>query len=90
MAEQQISLGFETLHTTAPAVVPELREEIAQAWRLPFGQRVEVSLHNGDTIAGSLELVSSPAYPWDPHQPLRLRISGFVFTTKEIKHWVLL
>jgi hypothetical protein len=90
MAEHQDQFSFDGTLGSAPVVPADLRDEIAQVWGLPLGQRVEVSLQNRDTIAGALELISTPSYPWDPHQPLRLRIKGFAFTTKEIEHWVLL
>lgn len=89
MPEQQISLGFDLPHSSAPAVVPELRDEVAQAWGLPLGERIEVSFRSGelDAIAGTLELLSAPDYPWNPHQPLQLRIAGFVFSSRDIERW---
>lgn len=90
MEEQQISLGLDTGYQREPAAVPELRDEIAQAWGLPLGKRVEVSLRGAQrtAIAGTLELVSVPDFPWDPHQALRLRIAGFEFNSREIERWV--
>ena len=38
-------------------------------------------------ITGILELLRAPDYPWDPHQPLKLGISGFVFSSREIASW---
>ena len=89
MSEQQIDFGFDLPRVTAPAVVPELRDEIAQAWSLPLGQRVEVCFRNSQraSITGMLELISVPDFPWNPHQALRLRIAGFVFSSREIERW---
>jgi hypothetical protein len=89
MAEHQISLGLETTHTTEPAVVPELRDEIAQAWGLPLGERTEVCFRGSQrsAITGILELLTSPEYPWNPRQPLQLRIAGFVFSSRDIGSW---
>ena len=89
MSEQQISLGLDTTHTTAPAVVPELRDEIAQAWGLPLGERVEVCFRGSQrsAIAGVLELITTPDFPWNPKQALQLRIAGFVFSSREIESW---
>jgi hypothetical protein len=89
MAEQQINLAFDTSLAPAPAAPPELRDEIAQAWGLPLGARVEISFRGGqlDAIAGVLELLSTPDYPWNPRQLLQLRIAGFTFTSRDIERW---
>lgn len=89
LSEQQISLALDAGYTTAPAVVLELRDEIAAAWSLPLGQRVEVCFRGGErsAITGILELLRAPDYPWVPHQPLKLGISGFVFSSREIASW---
>lgn len=89
MAEQQINLGFVDSYSLAPAVVPDLRDEIATAWGLPLGDRVEVCFRGSQraAIAGTLELITSPDFPWNPHQPLQLRISGFIFNSREIERW---
>jgi hypothetical protein len=89
MPEQQTSLGFDLPHNPAPSVVPELRDEIAQAWGLPLGERVEVTFCNGqlDAITGVLELAAAPDFPWDPHQPLALRIAGYGFSSRDIAGW---
>jgi hypothetical protein len=46
-------------------VGPELRDEIARAWGLPLGQRVEVCFRGSQraAIAGKLELLTTPDYP---------------------------
>ena len=89
MGEQQIGLELDLAYSAAPAVVPELRDEIAQTWSLPLGQRVEVCLRGGQhcAVTGILELLSSPDYPWDPRQPLQLQIAGLVFSTRDIERW---
>ena len=90
--EQQISLGLDAGYTTAPAVVPQLLDEIATAWRLPLGQRVEVCLRGGQrsAVTGILELLRAPDYPWYPQQPLKLAISGLIFSSREIDRWTIL
>jgi hypothetical protein len=89
MPEQQINLGLDITHTIAPAVVPELRDEIAQAWGLPIGERAEVRFRGSQraAITGILELITSPDFPWNPRQALQLRIAGFVFSNREIESW---
>lgn len=88
VSEYQISLALDAGFSAAPPVVPELRDEIAAAWGLPLGERVEICLRDGgSTITGKLELLRSPDYPWDPHQPLRLAIAGLVFNSREIDRW---
>ena len=92
MAEHQINLGLETCHTIAPAVLPELRDEIALCWGLPLGQRVEICFRGSDrsAVTGILELITAPDFPWDSHQPLRLRIAGFVFSSRDVDRWICL
>jgi hypothetical protein len=92
VAEQQISLGLDTGFQPGPAVVPELRDEIAIAWGFPLGQRVEIGFRGGQrsAISGKLELLRAPDYPWDPRQPLQLAIAGFVFSSREIGQWTIL
>lgn len=89
MPEQQISLGLDVTHTTAPAVVPELRDEIARAWALPIGERTEVCFRGSQrsAITGILELITTPDFPWNPRQPLKLRIAGFIFSSRDIESW---
>jgi hypothetical protein len=92
MREHQISLGFDVGYHREPPVVPELRDEIAQAWGLPLGQRVEVCFLGSQraAITGLLELLTTPDYPWDSRQSLQLRIAGFVFSSREIERWTTL
>lgn len=89
MAEHQISLGFDADHAVAPSAPVEILEEIAKAWSLPIGEKIEVTLRSGDVarLVGKLELISVPSYPWDGREPLRLRITGFVFSNRDIEHW---
>jgi hypothetical protein len=65
MGEHQISLGFDVGYNCEPVVGPELRDEIARAWGLPLGQRVEVCFRGSQraAIAGTLELLTTPDYP---------------------------
>jgi hypothetical protein len=89
MGEHQISLRFDVGYNREPPVVPELRDEIAQAWGLPLGRRVEICFRGSQhaAITGLLELLTAPDYPWDPRQSLQLRIAGFVFRSREIERW---
>jgi len=88
LSEQQLSLGLDSGYNAAPVVVPALRDEIAAAWSLPLGQRVEVFFRGQrSAVTGILELLQEPDYPWDPRQPLKLGISGLVFTNREIASW---
>lgn len=88
MSEHQISLGLDVGYNTEPAAVPALRDEIAAAWSLPLGQRVEVCFRGErSAVTGILELLRTPEYPWDQHQPLQLGISGLVFSSREIERW---
>jgi hypothetical protein len=34
-----------------------------------------------------LELADAPDFPWNPRQPLQLRIKGFVFNSRDIARW---
>lgn len=65
-----------------------LRDEVARLWSLPLGERVEVFFKDGqlDNITGVLELAADPAYPWNPREPLALRIAGFTFSSRAIEH----
>jgi hypothetical protein len=92
MTEDQASLPLDDSLHAAPAAPPELRAEIARVWGLPIGERVDISLRREslDTVAGVLELAAAPDFPWDPHQPLRLRVKGFVFDSHNIVRWTCL
>ena len=89
MADHQTILSFDTPYAPAPGVPSGLRDEIAAAWGLPLGERVEISLRGDpiDPLTGTLELVSAPDYPWNPREALRLRIAGFVFGSRDIERW---
>ena len=91
MAEHQTELRLDVGYEPAPPVASELREEIAAAWGLPLGQRVEVSLR-GERCAlrGVLELRRAPDYPWDGRQALQLAVAGFVFSSREMERWTVL
>lgn len=90
MPEQQTHLGFDASHSAPPAVIPELRDEIAQAWSLPLGERIQVRLRDSqcDTLTGTLELAAAPDFPWNPRAPLQLRVAGFAFSSRDIAQWV--
>jgi hypothetical protein len=92
MTEDQESLPLDDSLPAAPADPPELRAEIARVWSLPLGEQVEVSLRQDslDTVSGVLELAAAPDFPWDPRQPLRLRVKGFVFDSRNIVRWTCL
>lgn len=92
MPERQTELPLDTGFNLAPAVQPELREEIARAWGLPIGQRVAVAFRNNrlDAAAGRLELAAAPDFPWNPHHALQLRIAGCNFSSRDIERWHLL
>lgn len=89
MSEHQTSLAFDVGFSPKPAAIPELRDEIAQAWGLPLGERVEVCFRGSQRAAttGVLELLTSPDYPWNPQQPLQLSIAGLVFSSRQIERW---
>jgi hypothetical protein len=89
MPEHQPDLPLDAAFNPEPAAPPELRDEIAHAWSLPLGERIEISFRNAqlDTLAGVLELAAAPDFPWNPRQPLHLRIAGFVFSSRDIEYW---
>ena len=89
MSGQQTSLNLDASYSTEPVVTPDLRDEIAKAWGIPLGQRVEVCLKGGERFAatGILELISTPDFPWDARKSLKLRLSGLNFTTRDIDRW---
>lgn len=91
MAEHQTSLRLDVSYEAEPAVGTELRDEIAAAWGLPLGQRVEVSLRSQRcALRGILELQRAPDYPWDGRQALHLAVAGFVFNSRDLEHWTAL
>ena len=91
MAEHQTSLRLDADYQPAPAVGTDLRDEIAAAWGLPLGQRVEVTLRNQPcALRGILELERTPDFPWDGRQVLRLAVAGFSFSSREMERWAML
>lgn len=91
-ADDQLALAFDSSPQLATGPVPHLRDEIARAWSLPLGERVELTFRPGFPLAslvGVLELRASPDLPWNPRQPLALRIAGQDFTSRDIDHWKL-
>ena len=92
MSEHQTHLPLEATFSVAPESPPELRDEIASIWGLPLGKRVSVSFRDSKLagVAGVLELVTAPDYPWNSRQPLRLRVAGCDFSARDIEHWNLL
>ncbi len=72
-----------------PDAAPEIRAEIAAAWGLPLGENVEVCLrsHERAAVRGTLELAAAPGFPWRPQEPLRLRVTGFTFSSRDIERW---
>ena len=69
-----------------------LVSDIAQAWRLPIGRKVRIHLkdiENLPVLDGRLELASSPDLPFDPRQPLSLRVRGYVFSSRAITGWAI-
>lgn len=95
MPDRQLAFDLAASSESAPAVsaaVPQLHDEIAQAWGIPLGQIVEITFRPAfpvPAVTGRLELLSTPDFPWDPRQPLRLRIAGFSFSTRDIERWSL-
>lgn len=87
--EHQGQLPLDANSDLAPAAPPELRDEIARTWGLPIGERVEVRLRNDaiDALVGVLELAAAPEFPWNPRDPLSLRIAGFGFSSRDIAQW---
>ena len=72
------------------APLPHLLDELAQVWGLPLGERVEITFRPAfplPAVNGFLELAADPAYPWDAHQPLALRVAGCDFTHRDIERW---
>lgn len=90
MPHTQLPIDFGATSARPSDQVLHLRDEIARAWSLPLGKHVEVTFHPAfpmDSINGVLELRAAPAFPWDPHQPLALRVAGNDFSTRDIARW---
>jgi hypothetical protein len=67
-----------------------LFSDIAKVWNLPIGKKVRVHLKDGENLPvldGRLELASAPDMPFDPRQPLSLRIQGYIFSSRAITGW---
>ena len=67
-----------------------LLADIAAAWALPVGKRVRVQLKASENLTlleGRLDLAAAPEVPFDPRQPLSLRVSGYVFSSRSITAW---
>lgn len=91
MSEDQTHLPLDASCAPDPVAVSGLRDEVARLWSMPLGARVEVFFKEGplDNITGVLQLAAAPAYPWNPHDLLALRIAGFAFSSRAIEHWTL-
>ena len=91
MPENQTDFVFTAEPSLQPGPVPHLRDEIALIWNLPLGENVDITLLRGSCTAlrGRLQLESTPAPPFDRHQPLMLSISGVLFSSRDIEHWKL-
>jgi hypothetical protein len=50
---------------------------------------VEIAFRNGqlDAITGVLEIAAPPSFPWNPREPLALRIAGYGFSSRDIARW---
>lgn len=90
--DAQTFLPFDTPASDVAGGPPELRDEVAAMWGLPLGERVEVTLRGAqvDALRGVLELATAPSYPWNPREPLQLRIAGFPFSSRAIERWTTL
>jgi len=65
--------------------------DIAKAWELPIGKNVRIHLKDGESLPvldGRLELASAPELPFDPREPLNLRVRGYIFSSRSITGWV--
>jgi hypothetical protein len=92
MSEHQLPLDLDLPYAPAPAAEAGLRAEIAEQWGMPLGERVEVVFRAGATfpmLRGVLELHRAPEFPWNPREPLALRISGIEFSSRDIQRWML-
>ena len=73
-----------------PAPEDPLVSEIARVWGLPIGKKVHVQLKDSENLSvldGRLEVAYAPDLPFNPHQALNLRISGYVFSSRAIRGW---
>lgn len=61
--------------------------DIARVWSLPIGRMGRIHLKDGENLPvldGRLELASALDLPFEPRQPLSLRICGYVFSNRAI------
>jgi hypothetical protein len=66
--------------------------EIARVWNLPIGRRVRLRLRADESLPnvdGCLEIVAAPATPFNPKEPLTLRVRGYKFSSRAIIGWSL-
>jgi hypothetical protein len=73
-----------------PSTDDPLVTDIAKAWGLPIGKNVRIHLKDGESLPvldGRLELASAPDLPFDPREPLSLRVRGYVFSSRAIAGW---
>jgi hypothetical protein len=64
--------------------------DVAKAWGLPIGKNVRIHLKDGESLPvldGRLELASAPDLPFDPREPLNLRVRGYIFSSRSIAGW---
>jgi len=89
MLPRQTEFDLGVSYDPVPQVPLSLHSEIARAWRLPLRECVEIRLRDNSipALRGPLELLTAPDYPWDPRQPLSLRIAGYTFHSHEIESW---
>jgi hypothetical protein len=73
-----------------PQADDPLISDIARVWNLPIGRKVRIHLKASENLPmldGRLELASAPDMPFDPRQPLNLRIRGYEFSSRAINGW---
>jgi hypothetical protein len=70
-------------------LAPNLTDEVARAWGLPVGRWARVTLrgHAVDELTGLVQIEGLPDLPFDPRQPLRLRIGRESFTSRQVTGW---
>jgi hypothetical protein len=69
-----------------------LVSDITRVWGLPIGRKVCGRLKDGENLPaldGRLELASAPDLPFDPRQPLNLRVRGYEFSSRAIAGWAI-
>lgn len=64
--------------------------DVSRAWDLPLGECVRLRLHGiVPELTGKLKLAYPPDMPFDPRQPIVLRLNGIQFSQRDIASWVL-